>query len=323
MVEVTESDAGVAGADGADFEPPAPDCILCHGEIGRWASKAGAGRTFHYDRCRRCGFAFVNPRPTLAALGRFYEQYDVESTEGDRSVTGQPKETRVPRADWRHRRLVRRALSLRPAPGRLLDVGCGFGGIVAAALEAGLQPTGLEANTEMCAAVARLGPPVTCVAGLFEQFAAPPRSFDYIVMSHVLEHAHDPYGFVAKAHALLAPGGVVWIELPNFDGVYRRLGGTRDPMLWPPAHLNHFNRSSLPLLCERVGLRVAVVRDSFVVPRNVLSKRLGKRARVLAPLVEAGTVAAAGVAKVLTKATRSGVILSVAAMKPPESASAS
>jgi SAM-dependent methyltransferase len=300
-----------------EFEPPARQCIVCDGAIGRWGSKASNGTVFSYDRCRECGFVFVNPRPTLDALRLFYERFDIDSIEGDGSMLGQSRSTRVPRPRWGHRRAVRRLLALRSGPGRILDVGSGFGGVVAAALEKGLQPTALETNAELLDATRRLGPGVTCVPGLFEQFHAPAESFDYIIMSHVLEHVHDPLAFLTKADALLSPGGVLWIDLPNFDGIYRRLAGTRDPFFWPPGHLNHFNRRSLPLLCRRVGLQVVRVKDWYSAPINVLSKRLGSRTRVLAPVVQAGTLLAVGVAKVLAKVTRSGVVLSVVAVKPP------
>jgi 2-polyprenyl-3-methyl-5-hydroxy-6-metoxy-1,4-benzoquinol methylase len=298
------------------FDPAAERCILCEGPIARWASKSAVGETFHYDRCEDCGFVFVNPRPSIDALEQFSKTWDVDSTDGDGSMLGQSRETRMPVPGRAHYRLIRRLLKVRPGPGRLLDVGSGFGGVIAAALQAGLKPTALETTPELRETTARLGPEVTCVGGLFEHFDSPNGSFDYIVMSHVLEHVHNPRQFIHKAEALLSPGGVLRIELPNFDGIYRRLGGVRDPFFWPPGHLNHFNRYNLPALCRRFNLRVVSVSDTYGVPRNVVSKRLARGVQFLSPLVQAGTVVAEGVAKVLTKATRSGVVLRVTAVTP-------
>jgi SAM-dependent methyltransferase len=39
--------------------------------------------------------------------------------------------------------------------------------------------------------------------------------FDYIVASHVVEHLPDPLGFLDECHALLVPGGVLSLVLPD------------------------------------------------------------------------------------------------------------
>src|SRR6185436_16557697 len=95
-------------------------------------------------------------------------------------------------------------------------------------------------------------PGSTFYACTFEDLTDP-GPYDAIVMSHVLEHALDPAAWLGRARALLAPGGVLAIALPNFGGVYRLLG-SRDPFIIPPVHLNYFTARSLGLALRAAGL---------------------------------------------------------------------
>lgn len=42
-----------------------------------------------------------------------------------------------------------------------------------------------------------------------------PRRFDYVVLCHVLEHVPDPIGFLNDVGALVRPGGVVFLAVPD------------------------------------------------------------------------------------------------------------
>ena len=55
-----------------DFADRVAVCPLCGGDISSWADKQRGGHSYHYDRCQKCDFAFVNPRPTLASLSEYY-----------------------------------------------------------------------------------------------------------------------------------------------------------------------------------------------------------------------------------------------------------
>src|SRR5208282_6484170 len=108
------------------FAERAAICPLCGGAIDRWSSKRGRrGGVYHYDRCRQCDFAFVNPRPTLQWLSEYYSQDNSKSS----SAIETPAPPEPPPPNSPPAQTIAILLELRPPPGRLLDVGAGSGAI--------------------------------------------------------------------------------------------------------------------------------------------------------------------------------------------------
>ena len=100
-----------------------------------------------------------------------------------------------------------------PAARRVLDLGCGDGGLARAL--SGAEVVGVEADpgvaARACGACARVH-----VLDLDrEEVPEPPAAFDTLVYADVLEHLKDPWGALARHRRLLAPGGRVVVSVPN------------------------------------------------------------------------------------------------------------
>jgi SAM-dependent methyltransferase len=184
------------------------------------------------------------------------------------------------------RRTANRLLDLlaarRPA-GRLLDVGCGHGLLLAEARARGYDVLGLELSAAAVAhATSRLGVPVEQVA--LEDFAAgTAERFDVVVLADVLEHLDDPVGALDAVAGLLADGGIVCITTPDPSSVAARLAGRR---WWGylPAHI-----CLLPgaILGELLAARGLVVSTDVPLVRSFTLARwldgLAERSGALAP----------------------------------------
>lgn len=165
-----------------EIDPVDPECRL-------WA-------------CRRCGYVFDNPRPTLAELVRFYSkptQYD-----------GWIAEERARDALWRRR--LRKIGE--PASGAtLLDVGTGTGQFLHLAAKVFARVAGTEVSESAVALAGnRYGLDVRrgCIEDL--DFETP---FDVVTLFHVLEHVPSPRRTVEKCRSLLRPGGLLVVAVPN------------------------------------------------------------------------------------------------------------
>ena len=78
-------------------------------------------------------------------------------------------------------------------------------------------------------------------------------SYDFVTMSHAIEHTHDPVGTLKEIWKILKPGGEVWIATPNIDSIASRRFGRDWRGLEPPRHLVLFNRASLTTALNLAG----------------------------------------------------------------------
>ncbi|HEY2159631.1 MAG TPA: methyltransferase domain-containing protein, partial [Isosphaeraceae bacterium] len=116
--------------------------------------------------------------------------------------------------------------------GPILEVGCGTGGLLAAAARRGLEITGVDiASRWLVVAGRRLddhGLAVPLVAASAERLPWPDGSFAAIVADSVIEHCDDPIAALREWRRLLRPGGRLVLWSPN------RLAPVVDPhvRLW-------------------------------------------------------------------------------------------
>jgi 2-polyprenyl-3-methyl-5-hydroxy-6-metoxy-1,4-benzoquinol methylase len=161
---------------------------------------------------------------------------------------------------------------------RVLDVGGGEGGFLAALKEArGCETHLAEFSAEACnkarAKVDRVW------EGDFARMDFSGELFDCITFLDVLEHTEWPEKWLAKAAALLRPNGVVVVSIPNvghWSVIADLLEGRWDycPVgIHCITHLRFFTRHSVTALLAQAGLEVECIKTTevgtphwFVVP---------------------------------------------------------
>ena len=140
-------------------------------------------------------------------------------------------------------------------PGRLLDVGCGWGFFLGAAKERGWQPFGLE-PLPAHAVYARATFGAQILTDVVRETSYPRDYFDAITAFQVFEHLPEPSDVLQKLARFLRPGGVLAIEVPNIDTWTVRLLG-RHHRHYVQDHLNFFSRQTLAKLLQEHGFEVA------------------------------------------------------------------
>src|ERR687893_187405 len=153
------------------------------------------------------------------------------------------------------------ALRLLPAGGRVLDVGCASGGLLALLRPRAGHLAGLGLSATAARAASRVGDEVVC--GALEDPGLPFErdSFDLVVLADVLEHLADPAGGLARAATWCRPGGTVLVSVPNVAHWHARLTLLRghwpqhDSGTFDAGNMSWFTRSSLRALLAGAGLR--------------------------------------------------------------------
>lgn len=223
-------------------------CPLCGGTEFRVLA-----RSDRYDMdlktagCRGCGLVLSNPQPTAAALDEFYRQhyrsfYQQTDTPSLEYIREYRKDERAANTT----RFLADAGLLKPGMA-VLDIGASEGCLLHAiaaqvpdARRWAVEPNGAFGRF----AVQHAG--CTLFASLDELKAAGAGPFDLITMVHVFEHVKQPVEFLASLAPLLAPGGRVYIDVPDVNA-YRRLYDLHI------AHLYHFGQQTLRHTAARAG----------------------------------------------------------------------
>lgn len=210
---------------------------------------------FTLVRCRNCGFVYINPRPTVEEIGGFYP----ETYSSNDSETCGLAGFKIHGVHWEKTMELRAQQLLRfKSGGRLLDVGCSTGLFLVYMRSRGWDVRGVEPRADAVrAAREKFG--LDVVAGYIEDAPFAPDSFDAITLNHVFEHVHDPRGLLKSIKKLLAPGGAVMIDVPNFAGLEARIFGERWIAIDAPRHLYQFTPRTLRAILEKNGFRVSEI----------------------------------------------------------------
>jgi SAM-dependent methyltransferase len=238
-------------------------------------------------QCSRCGTALTDPHPTESTIHRLYE--DSPSTDyefPEAGLSGRLKDA------FARKRIRLLAQPLREAPGRILDFGTGAGRYANAASQ--VFPNAVVTGTDFAPAAPRgsyydLNQKLRYVQ--YDALKDSSARFDLILARHVIEHVHDPVQLLSTwLRTLLAPGGSIYIEVPNLHSQTARLLGSKWPLWYVPRHLSHFTRQSLQAAIERAGGTAKIRSCELPMMGNVLAMKLGrsrfdKRFRLLGVLL--------------------------------------
>ncbi len=175
--------------------------------------------------------------------------------------------------------------------GRLLDLGCWVGFLLAEACGRGWTGVGIEPS-EFASAYARdsLGLDVR-TENLFDADLSGSR-FEAIFLGDVIEHLPDAGDALDRIMPLLAEDGVLAMTLPDAGS---RLARTLGARWWSviPTHVHYFTRNSMGVLLDRHGYETLEVRTSpkrFTV-RYYLERIGGYRPGVAGALVRGAEAA--------------------------------
>ncbi|HEV2351686.1 MAG TPA: class I SAM-dependent methyltransferase [Terriglobia bacterium] len=198
-----------------------------------------ADEFFTVVECNECGLGFLNPRPTLAEMQKYYPPRYYE--EGFDRNPG-----------YHQKRYALEAGYLGPPAQstenrKLLDVGCANGDFPTFMNTRGWCVEGVEISTS-----SRPIQNFKVYNQLFPDIPVNKPTYDAVTAWAVLEHVHDPMTYFRKASRVLKQGGVFVFLVTNFNSLASRHLFCEDV----PRHLYFFTSKTVRRYLEASGFRL-------------------------------------------------------------------
>lgn len=232
------------------------DDFVFRGWRGGEAHHSGAGVKTAICRCKNCTHQFPNPMPFPK------ENLDEVYVDADEYFHGQKTEEKKQLSLNLMTEFEKRV----GKKGKFLDVGCGTGELIWAAKEKGWDFEGVDPSKEFIE-IARKNLGIKGRVSTLEDAAFPENYFDAVALGSIIEHLYTPLETLKEVFRILKPGGWLWLDAPNEDGLYMQFGDLymkmrRKPWVivmaptFPPFHVQGFNPHSMKLILENANLKL-------------------------------------------------------------------
>lgn len=280
-----------AGINGEICSSLCPTCILC-GNKGEYRYIAlhdrlyGTPGDWNIRQCSNpnCRLAWLDPMPCKEHIGKAYQNYYthqriIKKINPLRKAYNYVRDGYIsrryglPGITSRWQKLAGLLLYLRPLnrdnadlmvmqtkprPGRLLDVGCGSGELLAFLNSIGWQGVGVDPDPAAVQQACAMG--LMVHQGSIEEQNYADNHFDLITLSHVIEHIHDPIALFKECYRIIKPGGQIVVLTPNLNSLGHRIFGDAWRGLEPPRHLYLYSAKTLSLTLGRANFTINSVR---------------------------------------------------------------
>lgn len=212
-------------------------------------------------RCNLCGLIYPNPMPCPT---KKEVQYNFSAPES--YFPGGSAGLNIKRYEQALKMIEKYA----PSKGKLLDVGCGRGEFIHAAIERGWDAKGTEIS-ESFSSFAKGCFNIDVTVGDICDLDLTEESFDAITLNSVIQYVPDPMRMLRSIYRLLKKGGILYIEVTNEEALVFTVGDimktlmrgkritTRLSPLFPSYQIFGFGRKSLSKALEGAGFTVSTI----------------------------------------------------------------
>ena len=228
------------------------ECPLCGGAKFRPVSSfTQKFAVIHIEQCVGCELILQNPRLDDQSLLRFYRSIYRRTHLGlksntDKTFRSRNFEREVRRGSYIYEYVTKSGF--KSGGNMVAEIGCGSGGILThfQAMEDTVIGCDLDPNTIAYGIEKNLPLEVGSIETLLPYVG----SIDLVILSHTLEHVPNVRSFLQDIKTLIAPGGMIYIEVPGVNNP--RFTMLRNAQL---GHLMYFNLKSLKRLLKTCGFK--------------------------------------------------------------------
>ena len=190
-------------------------------------------------RCLNCSFVFFQNIPTLDELIANYDNYH-------------RRDTISPITLKRYNQLLQRFEKFRKT-GKIIDVGCGNGHLLAEAKKNNWDVYGTEFTDRAVELCNNKG--IKMHKGVLDVNNYEENSFDCLFFIEVIEHINNPKEELAKFHKILREDGLLYITTPNFNSLSSKHLKDKWSIVEYPEHLAYYTPKTLHNMLKESGFK--------------------------------------------------------------------
>lgn len=209
--------------------------------------------------CKRCNLIQINPRLPEEFYKTFYRKYYRKLHKIKERIGGLDEYF-----DWQYQR----AKAIWPDSSstnrsmRILEIGCSAGGMLQYFKDSGHQVQGIDLDEEYVEYGRKRGLDIS--VGTLDNISNKP---EYVVLSHVIEHLHDPIGTLLKIKEIMHPRGWLYIECPGPESLYKYDMDFKKTVQL--AHLYYFSVKTIENLLRRCGFGIEQVTAEIMLVSKI------------------------------------------------------
>jgi 2-polyprenyl-3-methyl-5-hydroxy-6-metoxy-1,4-benzoquinol methylase/ribosomal protein S27E len=252
------------------------DCPNCGQKGGSLKFKKGL---FRFIECGKCGMLFVNPRPHQYLLDKYYRESKAMKAFSDILLDSEKK-----RRDLFYKPRVRDVMvylkEKKVTRGRLLEVGCSIGTMLALFKDSGFDLFGMDPDPKACK-IARKKYGIHVFQTALEEFRNDQENpFEVLLNFETIEHISCPLSFLQKINTIMTMKGHLVLTTPNWGGFDIKVLGEKYKNVYGPNHLNYFDVRTIDAVLSRAGFTVTKkmtpgILDVTVLKNQILSGECG------------------------------------------------
>ncbi len=204
-------------------------------------------------KCKRCGFVYTTPVPQH--IEEFYSEEYFKDIRHEKSFYNEDGTEKI-HLNYENRiKIIENFVEKR---GRLLEIGAATGSFLNQMRRRGWITEGVELS-QYAVGRAQENYGLNLFCGDYVEFNSE-YGFDVICMFQTLEHMLSPNKVLQKAYSDLNRGGILVVEVPNFNAWDIKWDEERKILQYDlPRHVNHFTPKFLKKILQELGFKVIYI----------------------------------------------------------------